>query len=182
MHLVVDAANVVGSRPNGWWRDRPGAAARLVDQLAAALRSGTLDSPVTVVLEGSARAGVPAESRPEPRLRVVHADTDGDSAIVELVRALAANACSPVAITADRALRTRVITAGGTVCRPSWLLARLRDLAQQQSAQSTSRDDGAQRGHYDEVPHVHEQPGMDNAGGQVAHQLHGMEQRQRLDH
>lgn len=26
---VVDAANVTGSRPDGWWRDRPGAAARL---------------------------------------------------------------------------------------------------------------------------------------------------------
>ncbi len=24
--LLVDAANVVGSRPDGWWRDRPGAA------------------------------------------------------------------------------------------------------------------------------------------------------------
>jgi hypothetical protein len=24
LHLVVDAANVVGSRPDGWWRDRAG--------------------------------------------------------------------------------------------------------------------------------------------------------------
>lgn len=34
--LIVDGANVVGSRPDGWWRDRAGATARLRDQLAAA--------------------------------------------------------------------------------------------------------------------------------------------------
>jgi hypothetical protein len=64
VHLVIDAANVVGSRPDGWWRDRAGAAARLVDAVAAALAAGTLESPVTVVLEGAARAGVPAGWRP----------------------------------------------------------------------------------------------------------------------
>jgi 8-oxo-dGTP diphosphatase len=62
--LVVDAANVVGSRPDGWWRDRPGAAARLVSALAAALRSGALTGPVVVVLEGAARAGAPAGEVP----------------------------------------------------------------------------------------------------------------------
>ena len=33
--LLVDAANVVGSRPDGWWRDRAGAATRLLARLAA---------------------------------------------------------------------------------------------------------------------------------------------------
>src|SRR4051794_27272939 len=33
MHRVVDAMNVIGSRPDGWWRDRTGAIERLVDQL-----------------------------------------------------------------------------------------------------------------------------------------------------
>ena len=33
--LVVDAANVVGSRPDGWWKDRAGAARRLHDSRAA---------------------------------------------------------------------------------------------------------------------------------------------------
>jgi hypothetical protein len=37
--LIVDAANVVGSVPDGWWRDRAGAAARLRDRLAAAVAS-----------------------------------------------------------------------------------------------------------------------------------------------
>ncbi|HEV7787403.1 MAG TPA: hypothetical protein VGP05_00200, partial [Pseudonocardia sp.] len=64
MELVVDAANVVGSRPDGWWRDRPGAAARLVSALAAALRSGALTGPVVVVLEGAARAGAPVGEVP----------------------------------------------------------------------------------------------------------------------
>ena len=35
--LVVDAANVVGSRPDGWWHDREGAASRLASQLVGAL-------------------------------------------------------------------------------------------------------------------------------------------------
>ena len=42
--LVVDAANVVGSRPDGWWRDRAGAAARLLGGLAG-LRAVTVRSP-----------------------------------------------------------------------------------------------------------------------------------------
>ena len=32
--LIVDGNNVIGSRPDGWWRDRPGAARRLVEELA----------------------------------------------------------------------------------------------------------------------------------------------------
>jgi hypothetical protein len=64
VELLVDAANVIGSRPDGWWRDRPGAAARLLSTLAAALRSGALTGPVVVVLEGAARAGAPVGEFP----------------------------------------------------------------------------------------------------------------------
>ena len=39
LHLVVDAANVVGSRPDGWWRDRAGAARRLAGSIVAVLVS-----------------------------------------------------------------------------------------------------------------------------------------------
>jgi predicted RNA-binding protein with PIN domain len=47
---LVDGMNVVGARPDGWWRDRPGAMARLIEQLAAfSERSG---EPVTVVFDG----------------------------------------------------------------------------------------------------------------------------------
>ncbi|MBF9131576.1 hypothetical protein I0C86_21795, partial [Plantactinospora sp. S1510] len=49
--LVVDAANVVGSKPDGWWRDRAAATARLRDRLAPLRNSGLpgLSSPVEVV-------------------------------------------------------------------------------------------------------------------------------------
>ena len=38
--IVVDVANVMGSRPDGWWRDRPGAAVRLHDEIARLAQSG----------------------------------------------------------------------------------------------------------------------------------------------
>jgi hypothetical protein len=102
-HLVVDGANVVGSRPDGWWRDRAGAATRLAEQLVAALDAGALDvDRVLLVLEGAARGAVVPE---HPRLAVVRAQADGDSAIVELAAALAGDV---TVVTADRGLRARL--------------------------------------------------------------------------
>src|SRR6476469_1652481 len=69
--LVVDGANVVGSRPTGWWRDRPGAARELVARIRAATRDGGIDAPVVVVLEGKARHGAPEETL--DGVEVVHA-------------------------------------------------------------------------------------------------------------
>src|SRR5262249_37128332 len=66
--VVVDGANVVGSRPDGWWRARPAAARRLLATLTAGV---PLAGEVVLVLEGAARAGVPA-GRVEG-VRVVHA-------------------------------------------------------------------------------------------------------------
>jgi 8-oxo-dGTP pyrophosphatase MutT (NUDIX family) len=43
--IVVDGANVVGSRPDGWWRDRVGAAARLRDQLVPLVTQGITELP-----------------------------------------------------------------------------------------------------------------------------------------
>ncbi len=125
MHLVVDAANVVGSRPDGWWRDRPGAAARLVNGLVAALRAGALDGPVTVVLEGAARAGVTAGAGPLPGLAVRHAERDGDSVIAALAADLAAGGTEVVVVTADHGLRDRVRAAGARVVGPTWLRDRI---------------------------------------------------------
>ncbi len=99
---MVDAANVVGSVPDGWWRDRAG-------PLDAAL--------VHLVLEGAAKA---AEVPDHPRLRVVRAAADGDSTIVALVATLTDEV---TVVTADRGLRARlgpVATIG-----PGTLLARL---------------------------------------------------------
>ena len=119
--VVVDAANVVGSRPSGWWRDRAGAARRLVDRLRV-LAGTDPDTRWLVVLEGAARAGVPESA--EGAVPVVHAPGSGDDRIVAAV----AEATAPggvLVVTADRALRDRVTAAGATVAGPSWLWQRL---------------------------------------------------------
>jgi hypothetical protein len=121
--LVVDAANVVGSRPNGWWRDRGKAAANLCDGLAAAVEAGRLERPVVAVLEGAARHGV--EEHERGGLRVVHAVHGGDDAIVDVAAQAVADGQSVTVVTADRELRKRVQRAGSEVVGPGWLLDRL---------------------------------------------------------
>ncbi len=119
--LVIDAANVIGSRPTGWWRDRPGAAGRFTEQVRATVTAGALDPPVTVVLEGRSRSGA-AESDIDG-VTVVHAPGEGDDTIA----AIAADHDEVVVVTADRELGDRVRAAGGTVVGPTWLLDRLVD-------------------------------------------------------
>ena len=123
--LVVDGANVVGSVPDGWWRDRAGAATRLLGRLAAvpgAPLTGPDGEPMSVtgvvaVVEGRAR-DVPAPDG----VRVVRAPGSGDDALVEFVADLTG---APVlVVTADRGLRAR-LPAGTTVAGPGWLLAQL---------------------------------------------------------
>ena len=117
--LLVDAANVFGSRPDGWWRDRPGAAGRLVGEIRAAAVASRLPVPVVVVIEGAARRGV-AEGTAD-QVEVVHAPGSGDDALA----ALAAAIDDPVVlVSADRGLRARVRPEVTTV-GPRWLLARL---------------------------------------------------------
>lgn len=115
--LVVDAANVVGSRPDGWWKDRAGAARRLHEQLAVA------DLPyedVLLVLEGAAKAGVPAGR--DRDLVTVHAGRDGDSAITAQARSAAADGDIVTVVTADRLLQAAVHSVGATTMSPAWLL------------------------------------------------------------
>ena len=118
--LLVDAANVVGSRPDGWWRDRAGAAARLV----RALRASDLDRPVVVVLEGAARAGEPAGAA--DGVEVHHAPGSGDDLLAELAGAWCSAGLPVVLVSADRGLRERIARSGGTSVGPGWLLDRLR--------------------------------------------------------
>ncbi|MET7479639.1 NTP pyrophosphohydrolase [Streptomyces sp. NPDC005648] len=112
--VIVDAANVVGSVPDGWWRDRRGAAERLRDRLAADGVPGR-DGPVEIVLvvEGAAR-GVETV----PRVRVESAPGSGDDWMVELVAGAAAGGRSALVITADRELRRRVQELGASVAGP----------------------------------------------------------------
>jgi predicted RNA-binding protein with PIN domain len=120
--LIVDGANVVGSRPDGWWRDRAGAARRLHEQLLTAVLPY---DEVVLVLEGVARRGIPAGQ--DGRLRTVHASGSGDDAIVEAVVAQVDgdDRRDVTVVTADRILRDRVEAAGAKIVSPSWLLDQL---------------------------------------------------------
>jgi hypothetical protein len=122
--LLVDAANVVGARPTGWWRDRPAAARQLVQRIRAATAASRLPEPVVVVLEGAARRGVPEGVA--DGVTVVHASDSGDDAMVRVAAGAAASQEPPVVlVSADRALRQRIRDVGGDVVSPGWLLDRL---------------------------------------------------------
>ncbi|AZZ54832.1 NUDIX domain-containing protein [Rathayibacter iranicus] len=130
--LVIDAANVVGSRPDGWWRDRAGAAQRLLLALARLARTGvpgallgidaeTVWPCIAVVLEGAARAAdatAAVEAAPSGRLVVDSAEGSGDDAIVDLVARLD----SAVVVTADRGLVARIEALGATAMGPRSVL------------------------------------------------------------
>ena len=132
--VVVDVANVMGARANGWWRDRAGAATRLRDDVAAALPHGLpggavpgeLELPaldhwypeVVLVVEGQAR-----DIGDAPGTRVVAAPGSGDDTIVaEAGAARATPGDRVVVVTADRELRSRVARVGATGVGPRWLL------------------------------------------------------------
>jgi hypothetical protein len=128
--LLVDAANVVGARPDGWWRDRAGATARLLGRLAT-LPGRSLRGPdggavvceeVVAVVEGRAR-DVP---RPEG-VRVERATGSGDDALAEYAARLTAGGSSPLVVTADRGLRER-LPWGTPVAGPGWLLRVLEEI------------------------------------------------------
>ncbi|TPQ23447.1 NTP pyrophosphohydrolase [Streptomyces sporangiiformans] len=113
--VIVDAANVVGSVPDGWWRDRRGAAERLRDLLVPYADEGLPDFPgpleVVLVVEGAAR-GVPSVAG----VRVESAPGSGDDRIVELAAEAGERRC--LVVTADRELRSRVGALGAEVTGP----------------------------------------------------------------
>lgn len=129
--LLVDAANVVGSRPDGWWRDRAGATTRLLRRLASLPGRevpGPDGGPLTVngviaVVEGRAR-----EASGPDGVDVVRADGSGDDALVRRTTDLAAAGTSLLVVTADRGLRAR-LPPSAAVAWPGWLLALLDDAA-----------------------------------------------------
>lgn len=113
---MVDAANVVGSVPDGWWRDRAGAAGRLRDALVAVAAEGLpgMAAPVEVVLvvEGEA-ASVPGIEG----VRVVAAPASGDDTVVDLVARAGPDRRRAV-VTADRGLRERARAVGAELISP----------------------------------------------------------------
>lgn len=122
--LVVDIANVMGSRPDGWWRDRAGAATRLLAALEplvgaevsfAAGPETVRITAVHAILEGAAK---PAEG-PET-ISVLRATRDGDGEIVAEADRLSAAGRTALVVTADRELRRR-LPQGSLVAGPGWL-------------------------------------------------------------
>lgn len=109
--LIIDAANVVGTVPNGWWRDRFGAALKLRDRLASlhALGLRRLRPPMDVMLvtEGAA-CGV----RSNEFVAVVGARGSGDNEIVWQVRA--ASRRDVVVVTSDIELQERISAVGAS--------------------------------------------------------------------
>ena len=125
--LVVDVANVMGSRPDGWWRDRAGAATRLLASLAA-LPGTVVHAPdgdrwrllrIVAVLEGRARTATAPEGA--AGLDVVLAPADGDTAIAALATEHGGEAPAVAVVTADRGLRER-LPADAVRVGPRWLL------------------------------------------------------------
>lgn len=129
---VVDVANVLGSRSNGWWRDRAGYTSALLGDLAAAApcalapdstsdAGGTWLARTTVVVEGAAKK---AES-PASLVRV-DAPGEGDDTIVDVACSELASAGhgNVLVVTSDRGLRER-LPAGISVLGSGGFLSRL---------------------------------------------------------
>lgn len=111
MRWLVDGNNVMGSRPDGWWRDRPAAMGRLVEEIAAfAQRTG---DEVTVVFDGRPHA----LGDPGP-VELAFASRAGRDAADDDIAARAQGDRDPVSLTvatSDAALATRVRAAGAAV-------------------------------------------------------------------
>ncbi len=149
--VVVDVANVMGARADGWWRDRAGAALRLWQQVGALAARGVpadrmpagLPAPDAwvLVLEGRARGAAAggglagdvgdaggaggAGGRDVAGVGVVTAPGSGDDAIVSQAAQVIALGGSCLVVTADRELRRRCADAGAAVTGPGWLLGLL---------------------------------------------------------
>lgn len=119
--VIVDVANVMGAVPDGWWRDRAGAAERLLARLAAVAADGVDGEIVglpgatwypswTAITEGQARSAGDAEG-----VAVVRATASGDDAVVAETVRLTGLGRRVTVITSDRGLAERVTDAGAGV-------------------------------------------------------------------
>jgi 8-oxo-dGTP diphosphatase len=141
--VIVDGANVMGARADGWWRDRAAAIVRLHDELAGLSVRGVTSLPdgvggadldrwfpyIILVIEGAARAAagrLAARSGAGPDsgdgVLVVPASGSGDDTIAALAGETGGRR---LVVTADRELRHRCTDAGAAVTGPRWLLGLL---------------------------------------------------------
>jgi uncharacterized protein YaiI (UPF0178 family) len=112
---LVDGMNVIGTRPTGWWRDRPRAMRELLEELRA------LDEPVTVVFDGE-----PFDVEPDQKVEVRFATRRGRNAADDDIVALVAEAVEPpCVVTSDAELAKRVREHGAEVLGAGTFRARL---------------------------------------------------------
>lgn len=153
--LVVDAANVIGSVPDGWWKDRAGAAARLRSRLTGievpapelGLAGAVWFPEISLVVEGRARdiddrdradsadtggggmrRGREGELGGSSDVAIVRAPGSGDDAVIEEAERRLGKGQAVAVITSDRELSRRAERAGALVRTSGWLL-RLLDLS-----------------------------------------------------
>lgn len=111
MRWIVDAMNVIGTRPDGWWSDRHGAMVRLVDELERWV--GVEGEDVTAVFERP-----PSPPISSPLVEIAYADRPGpnsaDGEIVRLLRERGDGGHTRV-VTSDRALADQARMLGATV-------------------------------------------------------------------
>ncbi|MCW3065029.1 MAG: YacP-like domain protein [Solirubrobacterales bacterium] len=121
---IVDGMNVIGSRPDGWWRDRPAAMRRLVAELERLADEG---EDVTVVFEAK-----PRDPPRSDRIGVEFARRGGRDAADDEIARLVASDPDPASlrvVTSDRGLGARVRKHGAEVVGAAQLRRRLDELA-----------------------------------------------------
>ena len=156
IRVFVDGNNVMGSRPDGWWRDRAGAARRLVAEIIPlALGHGGV---WTIVFDGKDPPAMPPSPACLTVIHTGHHRRDGaDDRIVELVHERSDRSASLV-YTSDAKLRTRVKTLGTQVMGSGTLLSQIATLSATMeptdNGYSPDSDDGSGRDNHvnEELP------------------------------
>lgn len=126
--LLVDAANVVGSVPDGWWKDRAGATGRLRGRLESLAGTGVDSNElgldlywwrpiIAMVVEGAARS----VENGTGSVAVFRAERSGDDEIVTRADAMVRSGLRVTAVTSDRELCGRLEQIGAEVRGARWL-------------------------------------------------------------